>query len=174
MKASGGQSNVIRLCREDDLDQVLEVEREAFPDPYDMPTFSQLLAMEPGGFFVAERDGRVLGYVAAASRADEAMIYSIAVRSGSKRRGIGSLLMRAELDYLSKKTARVYLQVSVSNTAAIALYEQLSFVRIGRLRNYYSNGDDAILMSLQLTPAADQASVDVGGAAGSGGGGMLP
>ncbi|MDA4133838.1 MAG: ribosomal protein S18-alanine N-acetyltransferase [Thaumarchaeota archaeon] len=174
MELSGGSSYIIRPCREKDLDQVLEVEREAFPDPYDLFTFSQLLSVEPGGFFVAEEDGLVLGYVAAASRAEEAMIYSIAVRSGSRRRGIARLLMQAELGYLSKRTARVYLQVSVNNAAAIALYEHLSFVRTGRLRKYYSNGDDAILMSLNPKSATAQASVDVGGAGGSGGGGVLP
>jgi [ribosomal protein S18]-alanine N-acetyltransferase len=172
MKVSGGPSYIIRLCHEGDLGQVLEVEREAFPDPYDLSTFSQLLSVEPEGFFVAEQDGLVLGYVAAASRAEEAMIYSIAVRSGSRRRGIARLLMQAELDYLSKRTTRVYLQVSVNNATAIALYERLSFVRTGRLRKYYSNGDDAILMSLNLASAATQASVDMGGAGGSGG--VLP
>jgi ribosomal-protein-alanine N-acetyltransferase len=153
MKASGDQSQVIRPCRQEDLDQILEIEREAFPDPYDRFTFTQLLAMEPGGFLVAEGGGHVLGYIAAASKADDAIIYSIAVRAGTQRRGIGRLLMEAELDYLSKKVARVYLQVSVNNTAAIALYKRFLFTETRRLRKYYSNGDDAILMYLTLSSA---------------------
>jgi ribosomal-protein-alanine N-acetyltransferase len=151
MKASGDQSQVIRPCRQEDLDQILEIEREAFPDPYDRFTFTQLLTMEPGGFLVAEEGGRVLGYIVAASKAGDAMIYSIAVRAGTQRRGIGRLLMEAELDYLSKKVVRVYLQVSVNNMAAIALYKRFLFTETRRLRKYYSNGDDAILMYLTLS-----------------------
>jgi [ribosomal protein S18]-alanine N-acetyltransferase len=154
LKASVDQPYIIRPCRQEDLEQILEIEREAFPDPYDRFTFTQLLRAEPGGFFVAEAEGRVLGYIAAASRAEEAMIYSIAVRSGMQRKGVGRELMQAELTYLSRKADRVYLQVSVNNYAALALYDGFQFVRIERLRRYYSNGDDAILMSLALSPGS--------------------
>jgi ribosomal-protein-alanine N-acetyltransferase len=40
--------------------------------------------------------------------------------------------------------------VRLSNKAAIALYRQLGFVETGRRRNYYENGEDAILMEYDL------------------------
>jgi len=154
-----GESWSIRQCRLSDLDQVTEVEEASFPDPYDRFTFVQLLELEPGGFLVAERDRRLLGYITGVVRGDEAMIYSIAVIADSRRRGVAGALMKGELDYLSGKAGRVYLQVSVNNPAAISLYKRFSFVELGRVRKYYRNGDDALIMSRDL-----HASVEVGGA----------
>jgi [ribosomal protein S18]-alanine N-acetyltransferase len=142
----------IRACASADIDEILRIEDESFPDPYDRHTFEQLLAAEPGGFLVAEGDRGLLGYVTAAcGSSKDAMIYSIAVSGTSRRSGVGRLLLEAELGYLSKKVARVYLQVSVNNPAAIALYEKFSFVVRRRLKGYYRNGDDALLMSLDLS-----------------------
>ena len=155
MNVSDDESLTIRTCTLRDLGQILEIEREAFPDPYDMLTFIQLLEMEPEGFFVAEGDGSVLGYIAAVTRDEDATVFSIAVRSGARRHGIGRRLMEAELSHLSKVAARVSLQVSVNNLAAIELYQTLGFIEQGRLKRYYSNGDDAILMILALSPRAD-------------------
>ena len=147
------QKLTVRPCREADLGRILEIEQSSFPDPYDLPIFTQLLASEPSGFLVVERNGRVIGYIAASSRRRDATIFSIAVEEQSKRMGAGRLLMQAELDYLSKRVERVNLQVSVRNPAAISLYRRFSFVERGRIRGYYPNGDDAIIMTLDLRAA---------------------
>lgn len=142
----------IRECRLDDLDRIVEIERLAFPDPYDRFTFEQLLELEPNGFLVAEGKCELLGYVTAVTRGDEAMIYSIAIAPDNRRAGIGRRLMRSELNYLSKKATIVELQVSVKNHAAIALYKQFFFVVVGKVRRYYRNGDDALVMRLEIAP----------------------
>lgn len=114
----------------------------------------QLLELEPDGFLVAEEDGRLLGYITAVARGGEAMIHSIAIAPEHRRTGIGRELMKAELEYLSKRATSVDLQVSVKNRAAIALYKQFSFTEIGTVRKYYRNGDDALIMRLQIAPAS--------------------
>ncbi len=144
------QSYSIRPCRLADLDDILEIERRSFPDAYDRTIFVQLLALEPHGFLVAEKDGRLLGYVAAAADGKDAAVYSIAVSESARRTGVGSVLMETELRYLSKRAGRVRLQVSVNNEAAIALYKRFSFVEVGLVKNYYTNGDDAITMKLEF------------------------
>ena len=45
----------------------------------------------------------------------------------------------------------VFLEVRHSNKAAIALYRQLGFIETGRRRNYYEQGEDAILMEYDVT-----------------------
>ena len=51
----------------------------------------------------------------------------------------------------------MFLEVRVSNTAAISLYEKLHFVETGRRENYYNIADsntrreDAVLMARDLT-----------------------
>jgi [ribosomal protein S18]-alanine N-acetyltransferase len=150
MSASAGQVYTIRACRPEDLDQILSLEKESFPDPFDRKTFSQILSAEPDGFLVAEGQARLLGYIAVVSRRGEGSIYSFAVEPGSRRKGVGRLLMEAALRYLSQRADRAYLQVSVKNAGAIRMYEKFSFVTIKTLKKYYPNGDDAFQMVLEL------------------------
>ena len=110
----------------------------------------QLLGSEPEGFLVAEGDSGILGYVASSAR--YGLIFSVAVSGVSRRKGIGRTLMDAVIGYLRGRTKRVSLQVRVSNTAAIGLYRELSFREEGRVRRYYPDGEDALVMYLELRP----------------------
>jgi [ribosomal protein S18]-alanine N-acetyltransferase len=141
----------IRTCREGDLDDVLTIEEETFTDAYDREIFSQLLTSEPQGFLVAADDSGVLGYVASSGR--YGLVFSLAVSAAHRRRGIGQSLMVAVLGYLRGETKRVSLQVRVTNSAAIGLYHQFSFKEQGRIRRYYPDGEDALVMILDFRPA---------------------
>ena len=141
----------IRMCRDGDLDDVLVIEEQTFTDAYDREIFSQLLISEPQGFLVAEGDSGVLGYVASSGR--YGLIFSLAVAATHRRRGIGRLLMVAVLGYLRGETKTVSLQVRVTNSAAITLYHQFSFKEQGKVRRYYTDGEDALVMTLDLRPA---------------------
>jgi len=138
----------IRKCVDGDLDGVLKIEEESFPDPYDREIFSQLLSSEPEGFLVAEGGPGVLGYVASSAR--YGIIFSLAVSASRRREGIGRALMDAILRYLSEETEWVSLQVRVGNSAAIGLYRQFSFREEGRVRRYYPDGEDALVMILDF------------------------
>lgn len=139
-----GRSYRVRECVEEDLDAILEIENGSFSDPYDRDLFVQLLRSEPEGFLVAEGDRRVIGY--AASSARYGLIFSLAVSPNFRSRGVGGALMDSVMRYLRGKTSRVTLQVRVSNSPAIALYRRFSFKDGGRLRRYYPDGEDALVM----------------------------
>ena len=139
----------IRRCTDGDLDAILRIENESFSDPYDRGTFSQLLRSEPEGFLVAEGDdGDILGYVASSAR--YGLILSLAVSAGHRREGIGTMMMDAALRYLRGRARGVTLQVRVSNAPAISLYRRFSFREVGKVRRYYPDGEDALVMTLDL------------------------
>ncbi|MDA4112791.1 MAG: ribosomal protein S18-alanine N-acetyltransferase [Thaumarchaeota archaeon] len=140
----------IRRCTDGDLDVILRIEDESFSDPYDRDVFSQLLRSEPDGFLVAEGEGGVVGYVASSAR--YGLIFSLAVSADHRRKGIGWMLMDGALRYLRGRTRRVTLQVRVGNAAAIALYRRFSFKEEGIVRRYYPDGEDALVMTLNLGP----------------------
>lgn len=52
----------------------------------------------------------------------------------------------------SNGAAKILLEVSVENEAALALYQDLRFEVVGRRKAYYSDGTDAILMTKSLSP----------------------
>jgi ribosomal-protein-alanine N-acetyltransferase len=52
---------------------------------------------------------------------------------------------------VSRKSDEIYLEVRISNTQAIRMYQNLGFQIKSRLRSYYRDGEDAYLMALEFT-----------------------
>lgn len=130
----------VRKFRIEDMPEVLEIEKRSFKNPYDIQTFLYLWAVEPEGFFVAEVDGKVVGYVIASSRKGE--IVSIAVMPELRRRGIGRRLMKEAMGYLERKgVKRVELMVRIGNVGAIKFYEGLGFKKVCIIPKYYLDED---------------------------------
>ncbi|NPA52664.1 MAG: ribosomal protein S18-alanine N-acetyltransferase [Aquificae bacterium] len=94
---------------------------------------------------------KVLGYIDGYTLLNEADLLLIVVRKEYQNRGIGSALLKYFLDHIKQKNIqRVYLEVSEKNQTAINLYKKFGFEIYGRRENYYGNGEDAILMKLEL------------------------
>lgn len=141
---------MLRRCKEKDLNQVLQIERICFKHPYNHFTFLYFLMKEPDGFYVAEENGRIIGYVISSVKGGKGTIISIAVIPEFRRKGIGSKLMKESLNFLSKKVDHVELQVKVSNIEAISFYRKLGFEEIGLIPNYYPDSEDALVMSKKI------------------------
>jgi len=86
--------------------------------------------------FVAEEDGRVVGYVWAALepmswkelRGPAGFIHDVAVEQDLRGRGTGTQLLRAALDWLRERGApRAMLWTAAANHGAHALFEHLGF-----------------------------------------------
>jgi ribosomal-protein-alanine N-acetyltransferase len=83
---------------------------------------------------------------------DEAHIATIATHPEFRRRGIGrDLLVHALREAVQEGAQRVFLEVRAGNEAALAMYHRMGFAEDGRRSRYYKdNGEDAILMSMDL------------------------
>ena len=83
---------------------------------------------------------------------DEGQITNIAVHPDYRRKGLGAAIVRSLLRHA--KDARlesVSLEVRVSNTAAIKLYEQFGFVEMGRRKGFYQKPtEDALVMVCKI------------------------
>ena len=86
--------------------------------------------------------------------ADELHLIHIATRPDDRRKGAARALMSTLLDYAVEHRSRlVLLEVRRSNRPAIRLYRSLGFSAMGVRRKYYTDGEDAIEMTLMLDPA---------------------
>lgn len=86
---------------------------------------------DPAGFFLAEKDGELVGFHWTKVHADEGLgeVYVLGVRSGAQGGGLGKALTTIGLDHLAAAglpTAMLY--VDADNKAAVSVYERLGFV----------------------------------------------
>jgi len=142
----------LRPARAQDLKDILEIERLSFPSPWSTVHFYAELYKDYAHLWVAELDGKVVGYVCFWIIAGEAHLANIAVHPSFRRKGIGSFLLKTVLRFLKRRQVdRLLLEVRVSNKAARKFYEKFGFRKDGLRRSYYQDtGEDAVLMSKKL------------------------
>ncbi|MGK5632119.1 mycothiol synthase [Streptomyces sp. URMC 123] len=85
---------------------------------------------DPKGFFLAEKDGRIVGFHWTKTHAAEALgeVYVVGVLPGAQGGGLGKALTLIGLRHLAGQglpTAMLY--VDADNTAAVTVYERLGF-----------------------------------------------
>ncbi|AEU37605.1 ribosomal protein S18-alanine N-acetyltransferase [Granulicella mallensis] len=154
----------IRRATTDDLAEVLRLERSVPEAPHwDASVYRDILLQEPAGstlqraLFVAVDHGQLAGFAVATVVADQAELESIAVDPQRRRLGVGRALSESVMAWAREAGARqILLEVRSANAVARALYGRLGFQETGLRRGYYSDpSDDAVLMSVSLSAAAD-------------------
>ncbi len=91
--------------------------------------------------------GRVMG--------GDAELFFITTRPDLRGQGLAQALL-ADFEEYAKAVYRartVMLEVRVSNTSAIRLYEKAGYQRQGLRRRYYQDGEDALVYGKDLVPA---------------------
>ncbi|MFH1143837.1 MAG: ribosomal protein S18-alanine N-acetyltransferase [Candidatus Eisenbacteria bacterium] len=154
MAVAARQPWELRLMQEGDLEQVLDLERICFSDPWRRESFIAEIRGAPRVRWplVAVSAADLGGYVIAWFVADEAQVANLAVAPGERRRGLGSQLLSAVLEEAGRRgCVSVHLEVRPSNAAARSLYDAYGFRPVGRRRHYYADtGEDALVMRLDL------------------------
>jgi ribosomal-protein-alanine N-acetyltransferase len=145
----------IRRMREEDLPEVLAIERLCFSNPWSRETFQGEIQNRAISFplvVIHREEKRIVGYVVFWQVGDEAQINNVAVHPDYRGRGYGELAMRYVLERLRENRVHfVSLEVRVSNQPAISLYRKLGFTILGVRKNYYTRPDeDAYVMGLML------------------------
>ncbi|MFJ8901405.1 ribosomal protein S18-alanine N-acetyltransferase [Streptomyces sp. NPDC102351] len=161
---TGTETLVLREMRWWDIDSVLELERDLFPeDAWSRGMFWSELAHArgPGAtrrYVVAEEGGRIVGYAGLttsgaegdAGDAPAADVQTIAVTRDHWGTGLGSRLLTELLRAATEfECTEVMLECRVDNVRAQKLYERFGFEAIGVRRGYYQPGNvDALVMRL--------------------------
>ena len=116
----------VRFAKQNDIDEVLEIEGLSFSPPWDYHIFK--LALDDIFLVFDEQD--ILGYLIAVccSKNIRATIMKMAVHPEHRRKGIATTLLNQVLEILKeKKIIEVCLNVEMIRKPAIALYEKFGF-----------------------------------------------
>jgi len=152
----------LRRFQPDDLDKVMYINRVSLPENYATYFFMELYERFPETFIVAEENGEVVGYVMCRIEtglpdfgllgiAKKGHVISVAVLPEHQRRGIGTALMKEAMAGMRLyKAKECFLEVRVSNIPAVNLYKKFGFETSRVAHSYYSDGEDAYIMSLKL------------------------
>jgi ribosomal-protein-alanine acetyltransferase len=148
-KATSRSSAVtLRPGRARDLDALLALEREAFTaDRLSRRSLRHFLASPHALLLVAEATGKLAGcaLVLVRRRSKLARLYSIAIATEFRRRGLARSLLRASEKQARKRGRRTMrIEVREDNARAISLYQRSGYRLFGRHRGYYDDGCDAL------------------------------
>ncbi|MDX5569128.1 ribosomal protein S18-alanine N-acetyltransferase [Streptomyces sp. ID05-04B] len=150
---------VLREMRWWDIERVLELEKDLFPeDAWSRGMFWSDLAHARGPeatrrYLVAvdtAADDRIVGYAGLAAAGDVADVQTIAVARDHWGTGLGGRLLTELLSAATAfECAEVLLECRIDNVRAQKLYERFGFEAIGFRRGYYQPGNvDALVMRL--------------------------
>ena len=116
------------------------------------------LARDWAKIWVARTDTDVAGFALTWHAADEVHLLDLVVDETQRRRGLGRSLLDALIADARKSGGRlVLLEARASNEPALALYRSAGFFVTDVRRAYYSdNGEDAVVMRLELDPTQEE------------------
>ncbi|MFK9094384.1 ribosomal protein S18-alanine N-acetyltransferase [Bacillus salipaludis] len=146
-------SYVFRQMREEDIDQVLEVEHASFTLPWSREAFyNELYNNKFAVYIVLEEDDRIIGYCGTWVVIDEAHVTNVAILPSYRGKKLGEALMSKLMSVSREMGARTMtLEVRVTNHVAQSLYRKLGFQNGGIRKNYYSdNQEDALIMWVKI------------------------
>jgi ribosomal-protein-alanine N-acetyltransferase len=147
----------VRRLQLRDLGAIEEIERTSYPTPWSRSMFAGELT-KPSSICLGAFDdetGGLLGYLIISRYVDAWHVMNVAVAPEHRRRGIAASLLERLFELTVGDGRRGYtLEVRVSNTSAIKLYERAGFRARGIRRGYYTdNREDALIMWRDPVPA---------------------
>ncbi|MBN2505051.1 MAG: ribosomal protein S18-alanine N-acetyltransferase [Bacilli bacterium] len=140
----------IMPMRHEDIEEIVLADRLVFGHTLGEETLMNELDLNPFAHYFVMRDesaGRLAGHISLWIDIPNAQILNFYILPDYQGRKLGEKLLEFGLDYLAKhKIENITLEVRTSNERAIKIYEKYGFDRVAIRKQYYDNGEDAILM----------------------------
>ena len=147
----GTRLEFVRLS-EQYLGAIMEIEKEAYPEPWTVGMFREEMRSKRSYFYVAFVEGELVGYSGFWLVLDEAHITSLTVAADCRGGGYGREQLMHLLSIGEEKGVRAFtLEVRESNEPARKLYESAGFRPAGLRKGYYATtGEDAVVMQKEV------------------------
>ena len=143
---------MIELASVKYLEKILEIERMVFRQPWSRDQLkTDILSENNVENWIYIDNGNVVGYILGRVILNEFHLNNIAVHTDFQSRHIGRDMVKHVIDRLKKNNINnIYLEVSIKNNLAQKLYKSFGFNKYGFRKDYYANGDHALLYNLEL------------------------
>ena len=124
------------------------IEKECYNDPW---TFSHFLyeVHNPHSisYVALSENENIMGYIITHHIIENISVLNLAVNNDFRRKGVATkLLHQMYLIARNENVLKIDLEVRESNSDAISLYKRENFIISGERKNFYSDGETAIIM----------------------------
>lgn len=139
---------ILRPMERADLEAVEMIEQQSFDDCWSRESFEfEIVGNEFSHPMVLEQEGKIIGFLVYWVMFEQAQIANIAISPAFRGQGLGHVLMEYALQAAKKLGAETFtLEVRPSNEKAKHLYETHGFTFLHRVKSYYSDGEDALVL----------------------------
>ena len=96
-------------------------------------------------------DDDMLSYLIAVQTLDDINILSIATKKECQKNGYATMLIKWMVNLCRQVDKTLSLEVKSKNSVAINLYTNIGFKKIHERKNYYRDGDTALIMFYDFT-----------------------
>ena len=132
------QKITYRRMTPEDVPFISRLEQETFSMPWSADSFLEMIGKEDARYYVAEKEGQLLGGCGVLMIAGEGNITNVVVAPEARNQGIGTGMLKYLMEEGMREGLTAYtLEVRVSNAAAIHVYEKLGFVSEGIRPGFY-------------------------------------
>lgn len=145
-----------RLASLEDVALLAALHEESFGAAcWSLAQIAESLKLDTTAAIIAQEGAAVLGFVLCQIVPYiEAEILTLCIAPSARRKGAGLLLLNAAIAAVrQKKAQRLFLEVAVDNTVALALYKKAGFCVLGKRPGYYKREGlavDAVMLCLDL------------------------
>ena len=131
-----------------DLEQIKENLQTDFDDFWNFEIFKEELANTNSMYLVLKYENEIVSFGGIKIILDEADIMNIVTKKDKRNQGFAKFLLNELITMAKEQNCKtITLEVNENNLPAIKLYKDFKFKEIGKRKNYYKNGDTAILMT---------------------------
>lgn len=131
-----------------DLEQIKENLQTDFDDFWNFEIFKEELANTNSMYLVLKYENEIVSFGGIKIILDEADIMNIVTKKDKRNQGFAKFLFNELITMAKEQNCKtITLEVNENNLPAIKLYKDFKFKEIGKRKNYYKNGDTAILMT---------------------------
>ncbi len=148
----------LRPLQPSDIQPILELDRRCLGGLWSEGGYLREIESDRSDLWLLETEQQdLIAWACLWSILDEAHITLLAVDPTYRKQGLGQYLLWVMLQAAQQREMSwAALEVRVSNTRAINLYEKFGFKLLSHRRNYYqNNGEDAAILQLKNLQSAN-------------------
>lgn len=131
-----------------DLEQIKKNLQTDFDDFWNFKIFKEELANNNSMYLVLRYENEIVSFGGIKIILDEADIMNIVTKKDKRNQGFAKFLLNELITIAEEQNCKtITLEVDEDNLPAINLYKDFDFKEVGKRKNYYKNGNTAILMT---------------------------